>query len=60
MDLFLDGAVGRLEARYSKAAPATCATSVLCHPHPQFGGTMNDRVLGALESALLCLSLIYI
>ena len=53
MDLFVDGAVGRLKARYSKATPATCVTAVLCHPHPQFGGTMNDPVLGALEFALL-------
>ncbi len=53
MDLFVDGTAGRLEARYSKAAPATGVTAVLCHPHPQFGGTMNDPVLGALESALL-------
>jgi len=53
MDLFIDGTVGHLEARYSEAASATGVTAVLCHPHPQFGGTMNDLVLGALESALL-------
>ena len=53
MDLFIDGTVGRLEARYSEAASATGVTAVLCHPHPQFGGTLNDLVLGALESALL-------
>jgi alpha/beta superfamily hydrolase len=52
-DLFVDGAVGRLEARYSEAASATGLTAVLCHPHPQFGGTMNDLVLAALETALL-------
>lgn len=53
MDLFIDGTVGLLEARYSEAASATGVTAVLCHPHPQFGGTMNDLVLGALEPALL-------
>ena len=53
IDLFIDGTVGPLEARYSEAASATGLTAVLCHPHPQFGGTMNDLVLGALESALL-------
>jgi len=53
MDLFIDGAVGPLEARYAEAASATGVTAVLCHPHPQFGGTMNDMVLGALEPALL-------
>ena len=53
MDLFIDGTVGLLEARYSEAASATGVTAVLCHPHPQFGGTMNDLVLGAIEPALL-------
>ncbi|MBT6585696.1 MAG: alpha/beta fold hydrolase [Gammaproteobacteria bacterium] len=53
MDLFIDGKVGLLEARYSEAASVTGVTAVLCHPHPQFGGTMNDLVLGALEPALL-------
>lgn len=53
MDLFIDGTVGPLEARYSEAASANGVTAVLCHPHPQFGGTMNDLVLGAIEPALL-------
>jgi uncharacterized protein len=42
-----------LEAQY---APATTshprAGAVLCHPHPQFGGTMRSIVIGALFEAL--------
>ncbi len=53
MELFIAGTAGPLEVRYSEAGAATGVTAVLCHPHPQFGGTMNDRVLDALESALL-------
>jgi|TARA_B110000211_G_scaffold221724_1_gene269678 alpha/beta superfamily hydrolase len=53
MELVIAGTAGPLEARYSEAGAATGVTAVLCHPHPQFGGTMNDRVLDALESALL-------
>lgn len=53
MKLLIDGTVGQLEVRYSEAGAATGVTAVLCHPHPQFGGTMNDRVLDALEAAVL-------
>ena len=48
-----DGAV--LEA---ELAPATAGTAsarvgmVLCHPHPQYGGTMRSIVIGALFAAL--------
>ena len=48
-----DGAV--LEA---ELAPATAGTGnarvgmVLCHPHPQYGGTMRSIVIGALFAAL--------
>jgi uncharacterized protein len=52
-DLFVDGPAGRLESCYSEAESAAGVSAVLCHPHPQFGGAMNDRVLGALEPALL-------
>ncbi len=50
---FIDGPAGRLETCYSEPESANGISAVLCHPHPQFGGAMNDRVLGALESSLL-------
>ena len=40
--LFIDGPVGRLEAvieRPGEGALQGCA--VVCHPHPQHGGTMH-------------------
>ncbi len=40
----------------AKLAPAVAgpprAAMVLCHPHPQFGGTMRSIVIGALFDAL--------
>jgi alpha/beta superfamily hydrolase len=42
----------RLEAEISGIAPAARAAMVLCHPHPQFGGTMRSIVIGALFDAL--------
>ncbi len=52
--LFLDGPVGRLEAVLEtpqEVAIAGCA--VVCHPHPQHGGTMHNKVAHTLARAFL-------
>ena len=48
---YIDGPAGRLEAVLTPAGGAIGA--VLCHPHPQYGGSMNDMVLQSLEDALV-------
>jgi alpha/beta superfamily hydrolase len=40
-----------LEAEWS-APDGASATAVLCHPHPQYGGTMRSIVISALFEAL--------
>jgi alpha/beta superfamily hydrolase len=40
-----------LEGEYARADQPTAA-AVLCHPHPQYGGTMRSIVTSALFSAL--------
>lgn len=40
-----------LEAEWSAPAHAR-ATAVLCHPHPQYGGTMRSLVISALFESL--------
>jgi alpha/beta superfamily hydrolase len=45
-----DGAV--LEAEWIATTGASHGTVVLCHPHPQFGGTMRSVVISALFDAL--------
>ena len=47
----------RLEAELARATDTTStgaprAAAVLCHPHPQAGGTMRSIVIGALFDAL--------
>ncbi|MFI5045649.1 MAG: alpha/beta hydrolase [Acidimicrobiia bacterium] len=41
-----------LEAELAIADGPARAAAVLCHPHPQFGGTMRSIVIGALFDAL--------
>jgi alpha/beta superfamily hydrolase len=47
--LFIPGPVGQLEAIVETPPGATFDTvGVLCHPHPQFGGTMTNKVIHML------------
>lgn len=50
---YIDGPVGCLEARIGrKPRQADLAgLVVLTHPHPQFGGTMNNKVVTTMERA---------
>src|SRR3954468_6860364 len=43
---------GILEALL-KESPAPFAAAVICHPHPQFGGTMNNNVVFRVAKAFV-------
>lgn len=51
----LDGPVGRLEARQELPAGPLPAQGpralVVCHPHPQFGGTLQNKVVFSVARA---------
>jgi len=42
--LFLSGPAGRLEAEIKRSPGATTA-AVVCHPHPQYGGTLYNKIV---------------
>ena len=44
-ELIINGPAGRLEARYHHEARANSKIALILHPHPQFGGTMNNQVV---------------
>src|SRR5438105_11708008 len=56
--LFLPGPVGRLEAlleepEYGAAAePARVGIALVCHPHPQHGGTLHNKVVFRIARGL--------
>jgi len=52
--LFIDGPAGRLEAIIERpGAGALEGCAVVCHPHPQHGGTMHNKVAHTLARAFV-------
>jgi len=51
--LFLAGEAGRLEALLEEPEDGEpVEAAVICHPHPQFGGTMHNKVVYRLARGL--------
>jgi alpha/beta superfamily hydrolase len=51
--LFIPGPAGRLEALLEEPADQAPREAVLvCHPHPQFGGTMHNKVVYRLARGM--------
>lgn len=50
----IDGPAGRLEGRIEDPAPdsAPGKVGVVCHPHPLYGGTMQNKVVHTLARAM--------
>lgn len=52
--LFFDGPVGRLEAILERPGEGPLdGCAVICHPHPQHGGTMHNKVAHTLARAFV-------
>ena len=53
-EFFLRGPAGRLECAVDVPKPAEerAITVVICHPHPQHGGTMRNKVVTIIERSM--------
>lgn len=53
LDHVIAGPVGDLQARLASPAQGHAGVAVVCHPHPQHGGTMDNKVVHTLSRACL-------
>jgi len=44
-DVIFAGPAGRLEGRYHQNAEGAAPLALVLHPHPRYGGTMNNKVV---------------
>jgi uncharacterized protein len=44
-EVIFNGPEGRLEGRYQAAKKRGAPIAIILHPHPQFGGTMNNQIV---------------
>ena len=45
LEIFIPGPAGRLEAKYYKSNKTTSPIALVLQPHPQYGGTMNNKIV---------------
>lgn len=50
-DIVFSGTEGRLEGRYHHCRATNAPIALMLHPHPRYGGTMNNRVVFSLFQA---------
>ena len=44
-EIFIPGPSGRIQAKYFKSEQQGAPIALVLHPHPQYGGTMNNRIV---------------
>ena len=52
-DIIMNGPEGRLEGRYYHSKSAQAPIAMMLHPHPQHGGTMNNRIVYTMFHAFV-------
>jgi len=52
MNLFIDGPAGQLEAYLTPTEQSNAPFVIICHPHPQHGGTMTNKVVTTTARAM--------
>ena len=44
-EIFIPGPCGRIQAKYFKNKQSGAPVAIVLQPHPQYGGTMNNRIV---------------
>ena len=44
-EIFIPGPSGRIQAKYLKSKQRGAPVALVLQPHPQYGGTMNNRIV---------------
>ena len=44
-EVIFNGPAGRIEGRYQPASEPNAPVAIVLHPHPEFGGTMNNQIV---------------
>jgi uncharacterized protein len=52
-EVIINGPEGRIEGRYQHSKEPSAPIALLLHPHPQHGGTMNNKIVYALYRAFV-------
>ena len=52
-EIIFNGPEGRLEGRYQPGKTPNAPIGIVLHPHPQYGGTMNNKVVYRLYQSFL-------
>ena len=52
-EVIINGPEGRIEGRYHHSKQPNAPVALLLHPHPQHGGTMNNKVVYTLYHAFV-------
>ncbi len=53
IEVFIPGPAGRLEGKYYKNQKQKSPIAIVLQPHPQYGGTMNNRVIVEIFNAFI-------
>ena len=53
LEIFIPGPAGRLEAKYYKNPKFGSPVAIVLHPHPQYGGTMSNRIVQLMYNIFL-------
>ena len=52
-EIIINGPCGRIDARYKHSYKHQAPTAVILHPHPEYGGTMNNKIVYHLYKAFV-------